>query len=96
MTPGRWRVPQDLAGSDDWANGVTVMGGIGGKTLIADCRGAVSRNEQLANARAIACLPELIEALAECEQYLGDLPASDRDARRLHQLLVSLIGRGLR
>ncbi len=96
LTPGKWRVPQNLSGSDDWANGVVVMGGIGGKTLIADCRGTVSREEQLANARAIAALPELIEALAECEAYLGDRPASDKDARALHQVLTMLMGRGLR
>jgi hypothetical protein len=96
MTVGKWRVPQDLGGSDDWANGVVVLGGIGGKTLIADCRGTVSRDEQLANAKAIACLPELIEALVECESYLGDRPAADREARALHQSLVMLMGRGLR
>jgi hypothetical protein len=96
ITAGRWSVPQNLSGSDDWANGVVVMGGFTGKALIADCRGMASRDEQLANAKAIACLPELIEALAACEQYLGDLPAADREARRLHQSLVTLMSRGLR
>lgn len=96
MTPGRWKVPQDLSGGDDWANGVTVIGGLNGRTLIADCRGTVSRAEQLANARAIAALPELIETIRECERYLGDRPSSDREARALHQAVVMLMGRGLR
>lgn len=96
ITAGSWTVPQNLTGSDDWANGVVVMGGYSGKALIADCRGMASRDEQVANAKAIACLPELIEALRECEQYLGDLPAADREARRLHQLLITLMARGLR
>ena len=93
ITPGRWRVPQDLTGSDDWANGVVVMGGIGGRTLIADCRGTVPRAEQIANARAVAALPDLIECLAEVEQYLGDLPSRDKEAMQLHRRIVAVIGR---
>ncbi len=96
MTVGKWRVPSDLTGADDWANGVVVMGGFQGKTLVADCRGMVPRDEQLANAKAVACLPDLIDCLRECEQYLGDRPSTDREARALHQALVMLMGRGLR
>ena len=93
ITAGSWRVPNDLRAGDDWANGVTVL--CQGR-LIADCRGQVPRSEQLANARAIASLPELLEALAEVESYLGDRPQADRDAMRLHQAVASLMSRGLR
>lgn len=96
MTVGKWYVPQDMSGSDDWANGVVVMGGFQGKTLIADCRGTVSREEQLANAKAVAALPDLIDCLREVENYLGDRPATDREARALHQAVVMLMSRGLR
>lgn len=101
ITAGEWRVPQDLHGSDDWANGVTVLCHQPGDArsegrLIVDCRGQVPRAEQVANARAIAALPELIEALAEVEGYLGDRPQADRDAMRLHAAVAALMARGLR
>jgi len=94
ITPGTWRVPLAMAGADQWANGVCVMGGITGKELIADCRGTVSRSEQVANARAVASIPALLELLHECEQHLGDLPSSDKQAMMLHRRIVAVIGRG--
>lgn len=94
LTAGAWRVPQDLRGSDDWANGVTVLGGPSGKALIADCRGTVPRNEQLGNARLIARLPDLLELLHDCETFLGDRPSSDKAAMALHRRIVAVIGRG--
>jgi len=94
LTPGHWRVPQDLGGDDAWANGVTVLGGIGGKQLIADCRGTVSRGEQIGNARMVAAIPALLELLHECELYLGDQPSSDKQAMMLHRRVVAVIGRG--
>lgn len=93
LTPGQWRVATDLTGSDDWANGVTVLGGLGGKTLIADCRGMVSRDEQLGNARMVAAIPAMLELLHECEAYLGDRPSSDREAMQMHRRIVAVIGR---
>lgn len=93
LTPGQWLVPQDLTGDDAWANGVTVMGGIGGRHLIADCRGTVPRAEQLANARMVAAIPALVELLHECELLLGDLPSSDKQAMMLHRRVVAVIGR---
>lgn len=93
LTSGQWRVPTDLTGSDDWANGVVVMGGIGGKTLIADCRGNVPRDEQVGNARMIAAIPDFLELLHECERYLGDQPSSDRSAMQLHRRVVAVINR---
>ena len=83
-----------IAGQDEWANGVTVLGGIDGKQLIADCRGTVTRSEQVANARAVANIPALLELLHECETYLGDLPSSDRQAMQLHRRIVAVIGKG--
>lgn len=94
MTPGHWRVPQALVGADEWANGVTVMGGIDGRQLVADCRGTVSREEQLSNARMVASIPALLELLHETELYLGDRPNSDKQAMQLHRRIVAVIGRG--
>ena len=94
LTPGHWRVSQNLTGADEWANGVTVMGGVDGKQLIADCRGTVPRAEQLANARMVAAIPVLVELLHECELLLGDLPSSDKEAMMLHRRIVAVIGRG--
>jgi hypothetical protein len=94
MTPGRWTVAQNLPGIDDAANGVTVCGGIGDRVRVADCRGDVPRVQQLANARAVASLPRLLDVLQEVEQYLGDRPQSDRVAMALHRYVVELIGKG--
>jgi hypothetical protein len=94
LTPGHWRVPHDLAGQDEWGNGVVVLGGTDGRQLIADCRGTVSRAEQLGNARMIAAIPALLELLHETELYLGDQPSSDREAMQLHRRVVAVIGRG--
>lgn len=94
ITPGNWRVPMAMVGQDEWANGVCVMGGIDGKQLIADCRGTVTRSEQIGNARAVAAIPALLELLHECELFLGDLPSSDKQAMQLHRRIVAVIGRG--
>ena len=94
LTPGHWRVPHDLTGTDEWGNGVVVLGGIDGRQLIADCRGTVPRAEQLGNARMVASIPALLELLHETELYLGDQPNSDREAMQLHRRVVAVIGRG--
>jgi hypothetical protein len=93
ITAGRWRVPDDLTGSDTWANGVTVL--TQGR-LVADCRGQVPEAEQRANARAIAAVPAMLELLHEAEIYLGDQPNTDRAAMRLHRHIVAMLGGGLR
>lgn len=93
ITPGRWRVPDDLGGSDAWANGVTVLNQ---GRLIADCRGQVSEHEQRANAKLCAASPDMLDLLREAEIYLGDRPNTDRDAMRLHRRIVAMLGGGLR
>lgn len=93
ITAGRWRVPEDLTGSDGWANGVTVLNQ---GRLIADCRGQVSEAEQRANAKLCAASPDMLELLREAEVYLGDRPNTDRAAMGLHRRIVAMLGGGLR
>jgi hypothetical protein len=93
ITPGRWRVPDDLGGSDAWANGVTVLNQ---GRLIADCRGQVSEPEQRANAKLCASAPDMLELLREAEVYLGDRPQSDKAAMGLHRRIIAMLGGGLR
>lgn len=94
LTPGRWRVPHELRGEEAAVNGVIVVGGIDGNTLVADCRGGVPRVEQLANARAVAAVKQMLDVLQAVEEYLGDRPQSDRAAMGLHRHVVDLIGKG--
>jgi hypothetical protein len=89
QTLGDWRVARDLVEEEAEANGRVV---VCGSNLIADCRNDfLPEMEQRANAEACAVAKEAIGLLVEVESYLGDLPARDRAASKLHRAVVSLL-----
>lgn len=91
-TPGPWEVANGLAGELARHNGLVVVEAAGGRA-VADCANSdLPLGEQRANARAVAALPELIEALTAAEDHIGDQQRSP-DADRLYRLIATALGR---
>lgn len=90
-TPGPWQVASGLTGDQARHNGlvVTSPGGV----AVADCENdALPLGEQRANARAVAAVPEIVEALVAAEDYIGDMQRSP-DADRLYRQIATALGR---
>jgi hypothetical protein len=90
ITPGEWRVGQNLAGDEGVeANGRVVMAGL---HIVADCRNdALAMTEQRGNARLTAAAGRMLDMLRELELALGDRPAVDKESVRLHSRIVNLL-----
>jgi hypothetical protein len=72
-------------------NGLVVIASDG--RAVADCENdAIPLGEQRANARAVAAVPEIVEALAAAEDYIGDQKRSP-DADRLYRQIATALGR---
>jgi hypothetical protein len=90
-TPGPWEVASGLTGGQARHNGRVVADQHG--TAVADCENdALPIGEQRANARAVAALPELLEALSAAEDWIGDQPRSP-DADRVYRMIAHALGR---
>jgi hypothetical protein len=62
-----------------------------GETFILHTERFLPRNEQRDIARAVAVLPELLDLLADVEDYFGDRPQSDFDALQLHARMTKIM-----
>lgn len=62
-----------------------------GETFIFHTERFLPRNEQRDLARAVAALPELLDLLADVEDYFGDRPQSDYEALTLHARMTKLM-----
>jgi hypothetical protein len=90
-TPGPWQVVAGLAGEQARHNGLTVIDPDG--RAVADCaNSALPLGEQRANCRAVAAIPEMLEALNAAEDYIGDMPRNP-DADRVYRLITMALGR---
>lgn len=90
-TPGPWSVAAGLTGHHAHHNGRLVVDPSG--TVVADCENdSIPLGEQRANARAVAALPELLEALNAAEDWVGDQPRHP-DADRVYRMIANALGR---
>jgi hypothetical protein len=88
-TPGPWSVAQGLTGEHARHNGLVVVAA--GNVAVADCENdALPLGETRSNARAVAALPEIIEALRAAEDHIGDQPRSP-DADRVYRQIASAL-----
>jgi hypothetical protein len=62
-----------------------------GETFICHTERFLPRAQQRDIARAIAALPELLDLLADVEDYFGDRPQSDYEALTLHARMTKLM-----
>jgi hypothetical protein len=89
MSGGFWFVPLDVAAVDADIAGLVVAAG---DTIIADCRTThLPDHVCRANARAIAALPRLIDALERVEDYFGDLPSKDKRAVQVYRTALTAL-----
>jgi len=88
-------VPMDVSAVDADLAGLVVASG---DVILADCRTThLPDHVCRANARAIAALPRLIDALERVEDYFGDLPSKDKRAVQVYRTaLMALQEAGLR
>jgi hypothetical protein len=90
-TPGPWSVASGLTGEHAKLNGLAVFETTGGKAVASCANSDLPIGEQRANARAVAALPDLLEALHAAEDWIGDQPRS-RDADRVYKLIAMALG----
>lgn len=64
---------------------------ISGNQTIAYIDPQMPRKEQADHARAIAILPDLLELLADVEDWLGDRPRSDVMALSFHERATKIL-----
>lgn len=91
-TPGPWEVAAGMTGEHAKLNGLVVIEGAGGRAVASCVNSDLPLGEQRANARAVAAVPEMVEALTLAEDYIGDMPRNP-DADRLYRLIASALGR---
>jgi hypothetical protein len=90
-TPGPWAVVAGLAGEQARRNGLVVVDA--DDRVVADCANpALPLGEQRANCRAVAALPDLLDALNAAEDLIGDMPRNP-DADRVYKLIAMALGR---
>jgi hypothetical protein len=80
-------VASGLTGGQAALNGVVVCETAGGKAVASCVNSDLPLGEQRANCRAVAAVPELIEALHAAEDWIGDQPRS-QDADRVYRLIA--------
>ena len=67
-----------------------------GKTVCSFGDSGLHPDKQKANAVAVAAVPDLLAVLVACENYFGDRPSKDEDARELHgRLFQALVQAGV-
>lgn len=90
-TPGPWTVASGLTGEHARHNGLVVCETAGGKAVASCVNSDLPLGEQRANCRAVAALPELLDALHAAEDWIGDQPRS-RDADKVYKLIAMALG----
>lgn len=89
LSQGIWYVATDLPAEQLDMAGLVVA--VDGKVL-ADCRnGHLPDHVCRANARAIAAVPHMIEALKRAEDYFGDQPQSDKQAMVIYRAALAAL-----
>lgn len=91
-TPGPWEVAAGLTGEDAQHNGLVVFESAGGKAVASCVNSDLPLGEQRANCRAVAALPELLEALVQAEDWIGDQPRHP-DADRVYRMIANALAR---
>jgi hypothetical protein len=84
-------VASGLTGGQANLNGLVVCESAGGKAVASCVNSDLPLGEQRANCRAVAALPELLEALNAAEDWIGDQPRNP-DADRVYRLIAMALG----
>lgn len=90
-TAGPWEVASGLTGEHAKLNGLVACESAGGKAVASCVNSDLPLGEQRANCRAVAAIPELVEALHAAEDWIGDQPRSP-DADRVYRLIAMALG----
>jgi hypothetical protein len=85
-TPGPWTVAAGLTGREAQFNGLVVLDGES-RPVAACTSPELPLGEQRANARAVAAIPEIVEALVAAEDWIGDQPRSP-EADRVYRMIA--------